>query len=151
MKKILFLPLLLIACCCVSQTINKIIGKPVKIGNLLVAQNDLPLVKHRFYEAGKTEVTEADGPDRKNWDDAKAFCAKLGKGWRLPTKKELKIIYNNRNKFGKNSFKDNYYWSSEKSNDLGIWYFFFPDDEFTNWSFNTDSDEEKSIRAVKSL
>ena len=73
MKKLLFLPLVLISCLCFAQDAKEIIGKPIKIGNLLVAQHDFP----------KTM----------NWNDAKKACAKLGAGWRLPTKDELNLLY----------------------------------------------------------
>jgi hypothetical protein len=89
MKKLLFLPLLLITCFCLSQDAKEIIGKPVKIGNLLVAQNDF---------------TKA-----MNWWDANDACAKLGKGWRLPTKDELNVMYKNKEKIG--NFANNWYWS----------------------------------------
>lgn len=72
---------------------QKIIGNPVKIGNLLVAQNDFPLLM--------------------NWEDAKKACAKLGKGWRLPSTKELTICYWNKKTIG--NFTNNDYWSSTES------------------------------------
>ena len=31
-----------------------------------------------------------------NWDDAMKACADLGDGWRLPTKDELNLLYENR-------------------------------------------------------
>lgn len=68
---------------------NDIIGKPIKIGNLEVAQNDFP--------------------KEMKWEDAKKACEKLGEGWSLPTKEELNILYQNKDKIG--SFKDGYYWS----------------------------------------
>jgi len=70
----------------------KIIGKPVKIGNLAVAQYDFP--------------------ENLRWEEAKAACASLGKGWRLPTKLELNILYLNKKKIG--GFADDAYWSSTK-------------------------------------
>ena len=70
----------------------KIIGKPVKIGNLEIAQYDFP--------------------EELRWEEAKAACASLGKGWRLPTKVELNILYLNKNKIG--GFADDAYWSSTK-------------------------------------
>jgi hypothetical protein len=82
-----------------------VIGKPIKIGNL--------------------EIAEFDFPDVMTLDEAKAACAKLGKGWRLPTKIELNILYLNRAKIG--GFADDlaypYYWSSTKwEGDYGAWY-----------------------------
>ena len=90
MKKILFLPLLLISCICFAQDAKEIIGEPIKIGNLLVAQKNFP-----------TEM---------NWVDAKKACAALGDGWRLPTKSELKTLYIFKDRLG--GFPDNDYWSS---------------------------------------
>ena len=94
MKKLLLLPLLMITFFCFAQDAKVIIGKPVKIGNLLVAQNDFP--------------------DAMNWDDAKKACRALGKGWRLPTKKELNILYKSRKKIGAHTTLDalDSYWSS---------------------------------------
>lgn len=50
-----------------------IIGKPIRIGNLEVAQYDFP--------------------NQMNWLDAQKACASLGPGWRLPTKDELNALY----------------------------------------------------------
>jgi hypothetical protein len=69
---------------------SKIIGTPIKIGKLEVAQNDFP-----------TPMI---------WDDAKKACADLGSGWRLPTKDELNLMYLNEDKIG--GFAYNFYWSS---------------------------------------
>jgi len=55
-------------------------------------------------EVMKTDLGEM------TWEDAKTACEKLGKGWRLPTIEELKIIYKKRNKIGGFNSKD--YWSS---------------------------------------
>ena len=100
---------------------KKIIGRPIKVGNLLVAENDFP--------------------DDMNWDDAKAACTKLGNGWRLPNIKELKIIYNNQEKIGESSFKSSYYWSS-----IDTRYLFFGDGDW-----NTSYNQDLYVRAVKTL
>ncbi len=57
-----------------------VIGKSIKIGNLIVAQNDFP--------------------NGMNWNDAKENCKKLGVGWRLPTQNELNTMCENRDKIG---------------------------------------------------
>ena len=67
-----------------------VIGIPIQIGNLKVAQYDYP--------------------NTMTWGDAKIACAKLGNGWRLPNKDELNILYKNKDKIG--GFADHYYWSS---------------------------------------
>jgi hypothetical protein len=126
MKKALILPLLLITCLCFAQDAKEIIGKPVKIGNLLVAQNDFP--------------------KEMEWADAKKACLALGKGWRLPTKKELDFLYANRFEIG--GFVRWYYWSSTGTNNTNAW----------KQSFNngvqittTSSENTSNVRAVKSL
>jgi hypothetical protein len=126
MKKFLFLPLLLITFLSFSQEASEIIGKPVKIGNLIVAENDF-----------------SESMDCK--ESIKA-CAELGKGWRLPTNSELKILYANRKKIG--NFSENNYWSSTKVPNA----FFFVD--FSNGkvgkiSVNEEFNESPSVRAVK--
>ena len=72
----------------------KIIGKPIRIGNIEVAQYDFP----------KTM----------SWYDADESCKGLGDGWRLPTKDELNFMYENKNEIG--GFRSgDYYWSSSMS------------------------------------
>ncbi len=100
MKKLIFLPLLLITCICFSQDAQDIIGTPVKIGNLLVTQNDFP-----NYSA-------------MSWDDAKKACRVLGEGWRLPNKAELNILYKNRKNI---KILNSWYWSSTEHNRDGAW------------------------------
>jgi hypothetical protein len=104
-----------------------VIGKPIKIGNLLVAENE-------FHEA-------------MNWDDAKLACAKLGKGWRLPTKTELNTLYKNRNKIGR--FANNHYWSSTEDGDYHAWtHSFFFDAQPSLFKTN---EEAVHVRAVRTF
>jgi len=67
-----------------------IIGKPIKIGNI--------------------EVAEKDFPNKIKWDDAKKECERLGSGWRLPNKEELNLLFKNKIKIG-GFAKGNDYWS----------------------------------------
>jgi hypothetical protein len=69
---------------------SRIIGNPIEIDNLLVAQFDYP--------------------QNLDWDNANKACQSLGDGWRLPTKDELDTLYKNRTKIG--GFFDKSYWSS---------------------------------------
>ena len=107
MKKLFAILLVTVLSSCVtaleppkSNTDYKnIIGKPIKIGNIEVAQYDFP--------------------KEMNWDDAKKACTELGTGWRLPNNDELELIdenmnkillANRRNKIG--WLAQGYYWSS---------------------------------------
>ena len=60
------------------------------------------------------------------WEDAKTECAKLGDGWRLPTKDELDILYRNRQTIGgfkliSNARSNSKYWSSDEAPDDHPW------------------------------
>ena len=92
MKKLLYLGIVLMLASCGSSTVN-VDGREVstiKIDNLEVMTEDLE--------------------GRYSWDDAMKACADLGDGWRLPTKDELNLLYENKEKIG--GFASNYYWSS---------------------------------------
>ena len=61
---------------------------------------------------GQLEVMTED------WDDAKKACKNLGNGWRLPTKDELNLLYENKDKIG--GF-ESCYWSSTEIGNGGAW------------------------------
>ena len=76
---------------------DNIIGEPIRIGRIEVAQYDFPKAM--------------------KWDDAREVCKKLGKGWRIPTKSEINLLYKNKDKIG--GFVKDYYWSSIEYNNNG--------------------------------
>ena len=132
MKKLLILPLLMIASFCFAQDAEEIIGKPIKIGNVLVAENDIP--------------------EDLNLEDAKKACQALGKGWRLPTYAEMNIIFKNRDKIG--GFEENMYWTSSVLNsNLGVSFKFWYSSK--NSKLGHKGSSQKSfllyVRAVKFL
>jgi len=71
---------------------NSIIGKTINIGPFVVAEHDFPVMM--------------------TWGDAILACNKLGNGWRLPTKDELNVLYENKQKIG--NFMNYGYWSSNE-------------------------------------
>jgi len=75
----------------------------IKIGNLEIMTEDLGF---------------------NDWYGAVKACADLGDGWRLPTKDELNILYENKDKIG--GFA-NYYWSSTESDSNTAWFQDFDD------------------------
>jgi hypothetical protein len=106
----------------------KIIGKPIKIGNLIVAEYTFP-----------TSMI---------WDDATKACRELGKGWRLPTKVELNILFKNKNKIV--GFVDKFYWSSTEVDGVNVvWlqYFGFGDGE----QFLLNKNDPNYVRAVRTF
>ena len=87
MKRLIYLGLMLMLSSCSSM-----VSSTTEIDNLQVMTKDL-------------------GP--MNWWDASIACAKLGPGWRLPTKEELNILYEKKWKIWKvGVFKNEFYWSS---------------------------------------
>ena len=80
-------------------SVSQIIGTTYKLDSIEIAQYDLP-----------TEVT---------WYNAKRECKELGKGWRLPTKDELDVMYNNKDLIG--NFVNTNYWSSTEYNSDYAW------------------------------
>ena len=106
--------------------------KTVKIGDLEVMTEDL----------GEME-----------WKEAKKACADLGDDWRLPTKDELNLLYENKEKIG--GFDEDFsYWSSTEY-DNGIagekevaWGQNFNNgDQTTSFKFFLGS----NVRAVRSI
>ena len=103
MKSFLFIPFLFIFRLAIGQSHNsvKIIGEPIKIGSLEVAQYDFPV--------------EID------WHEAMNECTALGNGWRLPTIEELRLIFKNDHKIS--NFSGLIYWSSSEKNYSDAFFF----------------------------
>lgn len=112
-----------------ANSINEsVIGKPNKIGNIEIAQFDLPLIE--------------DG----NWYINQERCRNLGKGWRLPTKKEMILIYKNKQII--KNLRERDYWTyttieSEVDNSLA--YNFKQED----WVDTKKSSSYPIVRAVR--
>lgn len=81
--------------------------------------------------------------------------------WRLPTVKELQILYNNREKIGgfiqKQDRDESYYWSSERTyieelEDMRTWMVYFFTGESTYFQYQDgDNSESCSVRAVRTI
>lgn len=97
MKKLLFLPLLMITCICFAQNAQAIIGKPYRIGSLEIAQFDFPKPMYN--------------------NQAINACRGLGGGWRLPTKTEMNILYRNKSKIKIGGFSYDLYWGDNEDKD----------------------------------
>ncbi len=106
---------------------KNIIGKPVKIGNLEIAQYDFPNIL--------------------NWVDANKACEELGNGWRLPSAQELDYLYQNTVVIG--SFMKDYYWSSTMDGFEMAWAQDFKD--IDGISISSAKVEKFHVRAVRSF
>ena len=104
---------------------KNIIGNPIKIANIEVAQYDFP--------------------EKMKWDEAKAAVTKLGDGWGLPTKDELNVLYQNKDKIG--GFAGNYYWSSTEANNYYAWF----QDFNVGVQVNVDKVNAYYVRAIRAF
>jgi len=134
MKKYLFKILsvvILITSLILASCGNNPTANSIKIGNLEVAHDDLWV--------------------NMNWEDAKKSCIDLGEGWRLPSKEELIILYENKDKIG--GFADSYsnkygYWSSTEGENNEAWiaaFFWGREDGFGSKNLRCN------VRAVRSI
>ncbi len=86
---------------------------------------------------------------RVDWYTANSMCENSTIGgyndWRLPTKDELMILYNNRQNIG--GFNEDRYWSSSKSSAGYYYYISFSDGTIGGYR----SDQKLYVRAVRTL
>ena len=108
-----------------TNSFEDIIGKPIKIGDL--------------------EVAEQDFADTMKWNDAIKACLELGEGWHLPTKEELNLLYINKDKIG--GFETYGYWSSTENSKKTAWIQSFS----VGFDFAEGIHKTFSVRAVRAL
>lgn len=91
-------------------------------------------------------VKESNG----NWNSAKSWCAKLGEGWRLPSRNELKVLYAVQSAVMDALTQKNYapidglYWSDEEFDQYSAWFI----DMSGGDEFNFDKYQGNKVRAV---
>ena len=97
------------------------------------------------------EVMTEDLERTYTWGDAMKACADLGDGWRLPTKDELNLLYENKEKIG--GFAGNYYWSSTEHgiNINEAWNHGFSNGFPNDALFSTSKSKSKYVRAVRAF
>ena len=100
-------------------------------------------------------TTSGDAPNPVSWSDGKDYCSALQsfghKDWRVPSKKELAVLYDNRNKLALNgTFKSTggsaaWYWSSTEYAGNQAWVQRFIDGK-QNYGYQ---DDDSSLRCVR--
>jgi hypothetical protein len=81
----------------------------------------LTITKHILLEDRKSinGLEVSDNLGLMSWHEAIVACKSLGPGWRLPTKDELNMLYENKEEIG--GFAFNFYWSSTEFDNLTAW------------------------------
>ena len=102
---------------------DKIIGEPIRIGKLEVAQFDFPKYM--------------------SWVDAIVSCKALGSGWRLPTKNELNFLYKNKDKISGTAPES--YWCRTVYDDTDAWCIQFSNGEESH-QINTTLSCTRAVR-----
>ena len=87
--------------------------------NILRSRMDRPMDRPALLIIGNLEIYPNDFPSAMEGTDAKEACEALGDGWRLPTKGELNILYQNRKNIG--GFDIVNYWSSTEFAYMYAW------------------------------
>ena len=105
----------------------------------------MTITKHILLEGKKSvnglEVSNNLG--RMTWYEAISACKNLGTGWRLPTKDELNMLYENKEEIG--GFANNFYWSSTENDNYDAWRQYFGDGN----QYNFNKLDTLSVRAVR--
>ena len=111
---------------------KKLLNISTKIGNLEVMSEDFVNDEAKIFSA----------------EEAKKVCADLGDGWRLPTKEELNVLYENKDEIG--GFANTYYWSSPED-DGNYWGMHFGDGSWSGDGSIRSSSPSYVVRAVRNF
>ena len=88
--------------------------------------------------------SEGKSEGRFTWEDAKAKCAALGGGWRLPSQSELNDLYHAKSAVG--GFSDFHYWSSTENDANNAWSQYFVTG-YQNYYFKSNNNRVRAVRA----
>ncbi len=113
---------------------------------LLVRQSsNLTITKHILLESRKSinGLEISDNLGYMDWHEAVETCKKLGQGWRLPTKDELNMFYENKEEVG--GFAINNYWSFTEYDNFNAWKQIF----FNGFQFSNNKSSYSYVRAVR--
>ena len=121
MKKIILFGALVLSITAFGQDI-----KTFKIGNLEVMTEDL----------GKM-----------NWDEAMKACADLGDGWRLPTREEADVLYENKEEIGGFGMHQCYWTSAENQYSSSFAYMKC----YTNGGLEPNGNKRSRVEAVRAV
>ena len=100
-----------------------------RVGDIIMVNGEMGVVFTVTADGQHGKVMSVSQIEKCIWNDAKAWCANLGQGWKLPTKDELLVIYSRKSVINSALSANNYqlidanacYWSSDKEVDNYMW------------------------------
>mgnify|MGYP003626912765 CR=1 FL=1 len=110
-------------------------------------KNDIKLEQEPILCSNPAMLFEVMTEDlgKMNWDAAMKACADLGDGWRLPTRLELLIMYDNKDEIG--GFANSYYWSSTEDDYDDAWTQYFSN----GFQYYLTKNATNYVRAVRDI
>ena len=117
-SKIIYSILFIVIASCLISAGNILMGRFSEINEYEKSMKDPAEIKKQTMKLGELEVITEDLGKMK-WEGAKNACGDLMDGWRLPTKDELNILYENKEKIG--GITNGYYWSSTEYDNRSAW------------------------------
>ena len=111
-----------------EQRSNTQTSKRYRVGDMVQIGGELGIV-FAVTTDGQHGKAMSTSQTQKKWDDAKAWCAQLGRGWRLPSRDELRVIFNKKSELNAHLEANGYthiagwwHWTSESEGSDCAWY-----------------------------
>ena len=125
-----------------------------KVGDIIMVGGEMGVVFAVTTDGQHGKVMSVSQNNKCTWEQAKAWCAQYGRGWRLPKIDELKVIYNKKvalnsalSANGYEKLVDDWYWSSEEYNSDIAWLVYMYDGN----TFDGSKYSFSSVRAVSAF
>ena len=124
-----------------------------KVGDIIMVGGEMGIVYTVTSDGQHGKVMSVTRGGACSWEAAKQWCAQYGRGWRLPSKDELLVIYRKRDVLNPILNANGYTtlcarcWSSTEYDSDRAWSVYM-DDGYTN---NYDKNTRSYVRAVSAF
>jgi hypothetical protein len=109
------------------------------------SNDDLEIIENPITGV-KIQVAKKDFSNKMRHFEAMEACESLGKGWRLPSRDELKELYLNKKRIG--GFSNGFYWSSVSADS---WNYYWGINFESGKEIKHDFDTKSNVRAIRDL
>ena len=114
-----------------------------KIGDILHDEGIVFFIDNTGYHG--LAARPEDASIKATWHEAKQLTGSHPKEWHLPSKEELKLLYEHRNLVG--GFSNHLYWSSTESDSFNAWFQNF----YTGHQLNSNKNLTHRVRTVRAF